>query len=187
MCGRRLEAEECPLREPDCGNQRFMRNQPRVRVQATATRGAGLFTTHRHAQHALVVEFKGEVLTRPAMDVRAQLIGERAWDYTMTLDADAGSAAKHLVLDATHFASPARFANHSCDGGTCRLERWKVDGKWRMGLFASAPMEAGAEVTFDYMGGRPQGQLFFQCQCGSSSCRGDPKIRHGLLLLHIAT
>lgn len=95
-----------------------------MEVRPTADRGAGLYTVRHHKQGDLVVEYRGEVLTRLEIEGRAAMIGDRAWDYTMTLDTGAGShkRAQHLILDGTHFSSAAQYANHSCDGGACYTE-----------------------------------------------------------------
>ena len=68
MCRCRLESEECPLSDTNCGNQRFRRHRDRVEVKATRDRGAGLFARERHRKGALVVEYRGEVLTRVMME-----------------------------------------------------------------------------------------------------------------------
>lgn len=55
-----------------------------------------------------------------------------------------------LIIDATTRGSICRLVNHSC-GPNCRMEKWIVDGKPRMALFAGeSGIMAGEELTFDY-------------------------------------
>lgn len=42
-----------------------------------------------------------------------------------------------------------RFINHSCDPN-CETQKWVVEGELAIGLFASKPILAGTELTFDY-------------------------------------
>jgi len=170
-CARHLEGEECRLADPDCGNQRFQRHKDRVQVRNTGPRGAGAFAVKRHKKGELVMEYRGEVVTRSTMNIRVDALGERALDYTMDLDTSSRMVNKQLVLDATHYGSLARFANHRCDGGNCHVERWRVNGRWCMGIFASRDIENDEELTYDYLGGRPTGYLSFTCLCGSARCR----------------
>ena len=62
----------------------------------------------------------------------------------------------------------ARFVNHSCDPNA-ELQRWKVDGYTRIGIFARRHIPAGTEVEYDY-------QFFTAqrtpCGCGAAKCRG---------------
>ena len=78
-----------------------------------------------------------------------------------------------MIIDATR-GSIARFVNHSCDPN-CRMEKWTVNGKPRMALFAGdRTIMTVEELTYDYnfdtfdaagLGGG-------ECQCGSAGCRG---------------
>jgi len=169
-CAKLQAEEECDEADVDCGNQRFQRHRDRLRVQHNEQKGAALHVTHHHAKDALVVEYRGEVLTRAAMQKRVDMLGPKAWEYSMTLDVEGSRESEHLVLDATHYGSLARFANHDCGGGNCYAARRKVKGRWRIGLFAREGLAAGAEVTYDYAGGRG-GQMRFECACGHAQCR----------------
>lgn len=75
-----------------------------------------------------------------------------------------------FVVDATQRGSIARFINHSCEPN-CEMQRWIVNGYYRLGIFARKRIEEGEELTYDY--GRfakmepPQ-----KCECGAKECRG---------------
>lgn len=43
----------------------------------------------------------------------------------------------------------ARFVNHSCEPN-CEIQKWSVNGRFRMGLFAQRDIEPGEELTYDY-------------------------------------
>jgi len=178
-CVRHLEGEECTRTDTDCGNQRFQRHKERVQVRHTPDRGAGVFATRHHKQGVLVMEYRGEVVTRTTMNIRIDAMGERAMEYTMDLDTASRAMSKQLVLDATHYGSSARFANHRCDGGNCHVERWRVNGRWCMGLFASRDIAADEELTYDYLGGRHTGHFTFDCVCGADNCRSKSRAMDG--------
>jgi len=178
-CERHLDGEECEPTENDCGNQRFQRHKEKVQVRQTADRGAGTFATKRHSKGALVMEYRGEVVTRSTMQIRVDALGVRALEYTMDLDTSSRAPNKQLILDATHYGSTARFTNHRCDGGNCHVERWRVNGRWCMGLFASRDIEENEEITYDYLGGRPTGPSTFTCVCGSPNCRSIRQVVEG--------
>lgn len=56
---------------------------------------------------------------------------------------------QNMIIDGTR-GSIARFINHSCSPN-CRIEKWNVGGKPRMGLFAGDyGVLTGEELTYDY-------------------------------------
>jgi len=65
----------------------------------------------------------------------------------------------------------ARFVNHSCDPN-CVIQKWKVNGADRIGIYAKRPIAAGEELSYNY------GMLGFwkgstqKCYCGSRNCSG---------------
>lgn len=54
---------------------------------------------------------------------------------------------------------------HSCDPNA----HFKDRGRW---LYALKDIQAGAEVTIDYLNTEPLISAPFICRCGSSNCRG---------------
>lgn len=172
-CGRALDGVECAPEEHSCENQRIQKHKrDRVRVQAAPGKGAGVFATQTHSAGALVMEYRGEVVMRAKVEKRAELIGDKAWEYTMTLDKTERDVSKHVLLDSSFYGNIARYANHHCGGGNCVVERWEVNGAWRIGIFAKQKIAIGEEVTFDYFGGDHKigDQLFFRCVCGADNC-----------------
>lgn len=78
---------------------------------------------------------------------------------------------QNMIIDATR-GSIARFVNHSCDPN-CRMEKWTVNGKPRMALFAGdRGIMTGEELTYDYNFDPYSQKNVQQCRCGAQKCRG---------------
>lgn len=61
--------------------------------------------------------------------------------------------------------------NHSCDPN-CEMQKWSVNGLFRMALFALRNIPAHQELTYDYnfsLFNPAEGQT---CFCGAKNCRG---------------
>ena len=54
-----------------------------------------------------------------------------------------------LVIDGYRMGNLSRFVNHSCEPN-CEMEKWNVNGSYRMGLFSKCSIPAGAELSYDY-------------------------------------
>jgi [histone H3]-lysine4 N-trimethyltransferase ASH1L len=78
---------------------------------------------------------------------------------------------QNMIIDATR-GSIARFVNHSCEPN-CRMEKWTVNGKPRMALFAGdRSIMTGEELTYDYNFDPYSQKNVQECRCGSARCRG---------------
>nr|CAI5863347.1 unnamed protein product [Callosobruchus analis] len=76
-----------------------------------------------------------------------------------------------LVIDGHRMGGDGRFVNHSCQPN-CEMQKWSVNGQFRMALFAQRNIQAGEELTYDYnfsLFNPAEGQ---ECKCGSDMCRG---------------
>ena len=62
--------------------------------------------------------------------------------YALNLDSG-------LVIDGYRMGNLSRFVNHSCEPN-CEMQKWNVNGFYRMALFAITDIPAGTEVTYDY-------------------------------------
>lgn len=61
--------------------------------------------------------------------------------------------------------------NHSCEPN-CEMQKWTVNGLFRMALFALRNIPANQELTYDYnfsLFNPVEGQV---CLCGTKLCRG---------------
>lgn len=75
------------------------------------------------------------------------------------------------MIDGHRMGGDGRFVNHSC-APNCEMQKWSVNGQFRMALFALRDIEAGEELAYDYnfsLFNPAEGQ---ECKCGSELCRG---------------
>ena len=79
---------------------------------------------------------------------------------------------QNMIIDATTRGSIARFVNHSCQPN-CRMEKWTVEGRPRMALFAGdRAIVTGEELTYDYNFDPYSLKNVQECRCGEPGCRG---------------
>jgi histone-lysine N-methyltransferase SETD2 len=155
----------CPCGEA-CGNQRFQRRQYcRIEMRRAGRKGHGLFAGQRIRKGDFIVEYVGEVLEERAYAARKEAYAEAGQRhfYFMSL----GGAE---VIDACARGNLARFVNHSC-APNCETQKWMVAGELCIGMFATADVEAGQELTFDYNFER-YGDAPMRCLCAAKGCRG---------------
>ena len=119
-----------------------------VEVRQSKIQGRGLYALRSFAT--------GEVLLRwdLSQTISREQLGSLSPDelrYTHPLDND-----RVLIVQP-----PERFVNHSCNNNTEVREFCDV---------AIAPIECGDEITSDY--GSSGSAVSFECQCGSTNCRG---------------
>ncbi|CAN0272425.1 unnamed protein product, partial [Hapterophycus canaliculatus] len=87
----------------------------------------------------LIGEYVGEVMSEDDWQERqARLHGNEKHKFVM----DLGDGE---VIDASRKGSILRFVNHSC-GPNAETQKWSIQGKRRIGLFATEPIEKGQEV-----------------------------------------
>ena len=76
-----------------------------------------------------------------------------------------------MAIDGHRMGNECRFVNHSCEPN-CEMQKWTVNGHYRMALFALKDIQPGEELTYDYnfsLFNPHEGQ---RCKCGSDQCRG---------------
>ncbi|KAG5264402.1 hypothetical protein AALO_G00253410, partial [Alosa alosa] len=76
-----------------------------------------------------------------------------------------------MVIDSYRMGNEARFINHSCEPN-CEMQKWSVNGVYRIGLFALKDMPSGTELTYDYNFHSFNTEEQQACKCGSEECRG---------------
>ncbi|CAZ80586.1 unnamed protein product [Tuber melanosporum] len=136
-----------------------------VEVVKTANCGHGLRATRGFMPNQIIVEYTGEIITQEESERRMVEVYKDNKNYYLML------FHQNMILDATR-GSVARFVNHSCDPN-CRMEKWLVEGRPRMALFAGDDgIEAGEELTYDYNFNWFTGVSQQTCHCGADNCRG---------------
>ncbi|KAI9003784.1 hypothetical protein DFJ74DRAFT_418262 [Hyaloraphidium curvatum] len=145
-----------------CSNQRFQRGErvKELEVCYTLDRGHGLKTLVPLSPGQLIVEYRGEVISEDTMLDR--MASDPRAIYFLAYE-------EGEVIDACRRGSEARFVNHSCEPNT-HIEKWRVNGEFCVGVFASRAIPAGAELTYDYKF-ESVGEML-QCRCGAARCRG---------------
>ncbi|VEU21348.1 DEKNAAC102337 [Brettanomyces naardenensis] len=169
-CINRLTNVECVDDQCSCGlqcqNQRFQKNQfADVSIFLTEHKGYGMRADSDIPAHTFIVEYKGEVIDSQEYKLRKEQYANEGIKhfYFMMIREDE-------IIDATKRASLGRFCNHSCDPNAY-IEKWVVNKRYRMGIFAKRGIRKGEEITFDYnvdrYGSEPQ-----KCYCGAKNCVG---------------
>ncbi|KAJ3091227.1 Histone-Lysine N-Methyltransferase ash1l, partial [Quaeritorhiza haematococci] len=141
--------KECPVGE-QCSNQRFQKKEDvkGLEVFWTHGRGWGLRTNETINRGALVIEYRGEIISQATCIERMNTIYKDFENYYFL------NYANGEVIDACRKGTEARYVN----------------GEFCVGLFASHDIPAGEELLYDYRFdsfGPMQ-----KCLCGSKNCRG---------------
>ncbi|CAG8539902.1 12256_t:CDS:2 [Cetraspora pellucida] len=159
--------KHCPCGE-QCSNQRFQRKESvkKVQVFKTKNRGFGLRTLVKIKKDKLILEYRGEVISKCTARKRMETkYLHRKSVYFLEYD-------KGEVVDGAMCGTLARFINHSC-APNCHIEKWRApNGEHFIGVFASYDIAPGAELTYDYNFSTFGGAQEQECFCGSPNCRG---------------
>ncbi|KAK3919372.1 Histone-lysine N-methyltransferase ASH1L [Frankliniella fusca] len=156
----------CPLRDV-CSNQRIQRHEwaPGLERFMTKEKGWGVRAKQPIKSGDFILEYVGEVVSdREFKERMATIYTQDTHHYCLHLDGG-------LVIDGHRMGGDGRFVNHSCEPN-CEMQKWSVNGLFRMALFALRDIEANEELGYDYnfsLFNAAEGQ---PCKCGSSQCRG---------------
>lgn len=156
----------CPCTDK-CQNTKIQRHiiAPGVERFMTQNKGWGVKTKQTLKKGTYILEYVGEVVTEREFKERmATLYTRDTHHYCLNLDGG-------LVIDGHRSGSDARFVNHSCSPN-CEIQKWSVNGLFRMALFAMRDIEPGEELTYDYnfsLFNPSEGQ---PCRCDTPQCRG---------------
>ena len=90
-----------------------------------------------------MVDYIGEVISEKEFQRRmAQDYSKSHHHYCLHLE-------KGVVIDGYRMGNLSRFVNHSCDPN-CEMQKWNVNGTYRMALFSMRCIAPGEELTYDY-------------------------------------
>ncbi|XP_019720909.1 histone-lysine N-methyltransferase ASH1L isoform X2 [Hippocampus comes] len=156
----------CPCRE-HCDNQHIQRHEwvqclERFRAEG---KGWGIRTKESLRSGQFIIEYLGEVVSEHEFRSRMmQQYFAHSGHYCLNLDSG-------MVIDSYRMGNEARFINHSCEPN-CEMQKWSVNGVYRIGLFALKDISSGTELTYDYNFHSFNTEEQQVCKCGSESCRG---------------
>ncbi|XP_015795908.1 uncharacterized protein LOC107372226 [Tetranychus urticae] len=156
----------CPCGD-QCANQRMQKHEwsPGLQRFETPNRGWGIRTTEPIKRGEFILEYIGEVVNVQEFRFRmAERYNNDPHHYCLNLDSG-------MVIDGYRMANEGRFVNHSCEPN-CEMQKWSVNGYYRVGLFALRDIEPGEELTYDYNFDNFNLETQQVCRCGSSKCRG---------------
>uniref|UniRef100_A0A674CIL2 Ash1 (absent, small, or homeotic)-like (Drosophila) n=1 Tax=Salmo trutta TaxID=8032 RepID=A0A674CIL2_SALTR len=156
----------CPCAE-QCDNQHIQRHEwvqclERFRAEG---KGWGIRTKEPLRSGQFIIEYLGEVVSEH--EFRSRMMEQyfaHSGQYCLNLDSG-------MVIDSYRMGNEARFINHSCEPN-CEMQKWSVNGVYRIGLFALRDMSSGTELTYDYNFHSFNTEEQQVCKCGSEGCRG---------------
>ncbi|XP_069582002.1 histone-lysine N-methyltransferase ASH1L [Ranitomeya imitator] len=156
----------CPCGQ-QCSNQRIQRHEwvhclERFRAEG---KGWGIRTKEALRASQFIIEYLGEVVSEQEFRNRTiEQYHNHSDHYCLSLDSG-------MVIDSYRMGNEARFINHSCDPN-CEMQKWSVNGVYRIGLYALKDMAAGTELTYDYNFHSFNTEKQQLCKCGFEECRG---------------
>ncbi|KAG0523794.1 hypothetical protein BDA96_07G153400 [Sorghum bicolor] len=165
-CSCRSSMSSCSLDCPcsvKCSNKPF-RREKKIEIIKTQQCGWGAIALETIGKDDFVIEFVGEVIDDAMCEDRLlDMRQRRDQNFYMC------KVSKDFVIDATFKGNACRFFNHSCQPN-CRLEKWQVDGKTRLGVFASQAIKVGMPLTYNYRFSTAFGPQK-DCFCGAPNCQ----------------
>ncbi|XP_015917304.2 uncharacterized protein [Parasteatoda tepidariorum] len=156
----------CPCRD-QCSNQRIFKHEwsPGLERFMTKNRGWGIRTTEYIRSGEFILEYVGEVVSDTEFRHRmAERYRNDQHHYCLSLDSG-------TVIDGYRLAGEGRFVNHSCEPN-CEMQKWFVNGHYRVGLFSLRDIVPYTELCYDYNFDNYNLETQQICRCGSLKCRG---------------
>ena len=150
-----------------CTNNAIQKHSSPAIVERFMTmgKGWGIRTKTVMPPGSFIMEYVGEVVTDK--EFKRRMSTEYKNDnhhYCLHL-------GEGLVIDGHRMGGECRFVNHSCQPN-CEMQKWSVNGVYRMALFSSKYLPVDTELTYDYnfsLFNPHEGQ---ECKCNSHECRG---------------
>ncbi|MDP2439525.1 MAG: SET domain-containing protein-lysine N-methyltransferase [archaeon] len=147
-----------------CENRKFTHRKYRQTVPfPTESKGWGLRAEEAIPAGSFIIEYVGEVISLEDSIQRMTEDGDARHHYFMSLN-------NGSCIDASRKGNRSRFINHSCSPNAV-TQKWMVDRKPRIGIFALSDIASGEEITFDYQF-ENFGMKRQKCHCGHAGCRG---------------
>ncbi|KAL3519133.1 hypothetical protein ACH5RR_021722 [Cinchona calisaya] len=147
-----------------CLNKPFhQRPVKKMKIVQTEKCGSGIIADEDIKQGEFVIEYVGEVIDDKTCEDRLWKMkhsGEKNF-YLCEINRD-------MVIDATYKGNKSRYINHSCCPNT-EMQKWRIDGETRIGIFATRDIRKGEHLTYDYQ--FVQFGADQNCYCGAAGCR----------------
>ncbi|XP_076137009.1 histone-lysine N-methyltransferase ASH1L-like isoform X3 [Alosa pseudoharengus] len=137
-----------------CANQALQRRQGVRGLERCRAEGIGwaLRTSQPLRPGQFITEYLGEVVSQ--QEFRRRMTARRyglSPQYSLTLTGG-------TVLDSHRMGSEARFIQHSSEPN-CEVQKWSVNGIYRLGVFALRHINSGEELTVNYNTDQAEGQV----------------------------
>ena len=150
-----------------CSNTAIQKHQSTAAVERFMTRdkGWGIRAKTDIPSGTFIMEYLGEVVTDKEFKRRMHT------DYKKDSHHYCLYLGEGMVIDGHRMGGECRFVNHSCKPN-CEMQKWSVNGVYRMGLFNIRSLCEDEELTYDYnfsLFNPHEGQA---CHCHTSECRG---------------
>lgn len=150
--------------DKSCRNKPFhQRPMKKMKIVQTEKCGSGVVAEEDIMQGEFVIEYVGEVIDDKTCEERLWRMkrqGETNF-YLCEINRD-------MVIDATYKGNKSRYINHSCSPNT-EMQKWRIDGETRIGIFATRDIKKGEHLTYDYQ--FVQFGADQDCHCGAVDCR----------------
>ncbi|BBN15491.1 protein MpASHR3 [Marchantia polymorpha subsp. ruderalis] len=165
-CECRVQSMSC---SKDCVCKKVCTNRPyrkekRLKIVKTLQCGWGAESAELIRKGEFIIEYIGEVINDAMCENRLWAMkGKGISKFYMC------EIMKDFIIDATFKGNSSRFLNHSCQPN-CKLEKWRVDGETRAGVFALRDIKLGEPLTYDYK--YVEFGANVKCCCGAPKCRG---------------
>eukprot|EP00094_Tigriopus_californicus_P003586 TCALIF_03449-PA protein Name:"Similar to Ash1l Histone-lysine N-methyltransferase ASH1L (Mus musculus)" AED:0.06 eAED:0.06 QI:0/0.28/0.25/0.37/1/1/8/407/3102 len=160
------DARLCPLGEK-CANNAIQKHRAVHGLERfmTENKGWGMRSKVPIQSGSFIIEYVGEVVSEREFKHRmTSIYAQDSHHYCLHMDGG-------IVIDGHRMGGECRFVNHSCEPN-CEIQKWTVNGLYRMALFSLKDIKPGDELCYDYnfsLFNPHEGQ---SCRCGSEKCRG---------------
>ncbi|KAK3035376.1 hypothetical protein RJ639_032904 [Escallonia herrerae] len=147
-----------------CLNKPFhQRPVKKMKIVKTEKCGSGIVADEDINQGEFIIEYVGEVIDDKTCEERLWKMKHRGETnfYLCEINRD-------MVIDATFKGNKSRYINHSCCPNT-EMQKWRIDGETRIGIFATREIKRGEHLTYDYQ--FVQFGADQNCYCGAAGCR----------------
>ena len=145
---------------------KLLENMQSLRMDRSLIHGWGLFATRAIPAGEPVIEYTGELIRLPVVDMRQEMYEKQGnhGSYVFRLNDDP------MYIDATVLGGPAKFINHSCDPN-CTSKNMDFDGETHIVIFSNRDIARGEELSYDYKLDYEDINKRIPCTCGAKNCK----------------